>query len=1159
MLGFDLGQTLMLPSVDNPRGFWENQKLVEVHDKLLSSFDKDWSTIASLEGKWMDDARASEAVEEILDVLQSDFRPKESWLVKDPRLCMLYPIWKRVGETLNRPVKLVTIIRSPEATSRSMQIRNNLKPEDADIIALSYFQVMNENLNKDIGKIFVYENLIQISGREILGHIRDALGMKSIKSNHNLASQIERLIIDTSGKEIEKTRIHQTYIDIVKDAPVVTGKVLDALVKALVDEPTRKRLKKVSNRKTLLDVSQQRVSLTKGELDKYQMIEQKFDGLRDLVHSQIEEIRVLKHEKGETIAALKDELGRLTGGIADRDNLLAESKSKISGLQNLLDSKILEFSNERKRLTEQQKALEKSLKSSKSQLAIKKKALVKTEEELQSSQEELKASKERMKAKIRRTEKKLETQLAEMTLAKEMQDASIELDAARSKMVESTLNTRIGEIERRLSYYEKSPIRAGLKRVSFSTLRAIRRCLPLPEAIKLKIARKLTGVAVGLQPPNILSQFPEPNNFADVTQLDFAFTEYRDPAISIVVPVYNEISQTIACLRSIYLQDVSVDYEVILADDKSPDPSHAILKEIPGLRYFRNQANLHFLRNCNTNAVHARGDYIVFLNNDTVVKPGWLQNLLDTFLENDSVGVVGSKLIYPSGELQEAGGILWQDASGWNWGKGQDASHPLYNFVREVDFVSGASLMIPTMLWRQIGGFNEGLEKAYYEDADLCFRVRSMGYKVLYQPESEVVHIEGLSSGTDLTQGAKQYQVVNQEIFKETWATVLSGHLPNATTPYLASDRAVKGHILYIDATTPEPDKDAGSVNSVYSMRLLIEAGYRVHFIPGSNFAYWGEYTKALQKLGVECVYYPFYSNIKSYLDERGDMFEHVIVSRAESAELMLPTVKKMCPNAKIIYNTVDLHFMRMEREAEILKDASIKIAAKKMRITELGFIEECDATIVLSEVERSLLSKQKSIKDKLWTIPLIRPDARRLVEFETSEDIVFIGGYKHPPNVDAVEWLVKEIWPEMRKRLPGVKLRICGSSMPPHFKDFAAEDVLIKGFIPDLDGLLAKTRLTIAPLRYGAGLKGKVASSIGAGVPCIGTDVAFEGMAEKGLSDIRFLATTPESFAKIAETLYFDKEKWTNVSLAGVEYHNANYAYRNVSEVYQQMLDSLV
>jgi len=467
--------------------------------------------------------------------------------------------------------------------------------------------------------------------------------------------------------------------------------------------------------------------------------------------------------------------------------------------------------------------------------------------------------------------------------------------------------------------------------------------------------------------------------------------------------------------------------------------------------------------------------------------------------------------------------------------------------------------MITTDLWREIDGFNEGLEKAYYEDADLCFRVRSMGYRVLYQPESEVIHIEGLSSGTDLTQGAKQYQVVNQEIFKKLWAATLINHLPNATTPFLASDRRVKGHILYIDATTPEPDKDAGSVNAAYSMRLLIEAGYRVHFIPGSNFAYWGEPTKALQQIGVECVYHPFYSDLQSYLNERGDMFEYVVVSRAESADLMLPTLKNECPTAKIIYNTVDLHFMRMEREAKVLKDESIKLAAKEMREKEISFIQDCDATIVLSEIEHSLLSKQKSIKDKLWTIPLIRPEAQRLVEYETTKDVIFIGGYKHMPNVDAAEWLIKEIWPEMRKLLPDVKLHICGSSMPPHFEKFASDDVIIKGFIPDLDGLLSQTRLTIAPLRYGAGLKGKVASSIGAGVPCIGTDVAFEGMAEEGLKDVKFQAMTPKSFAKIAKTLYFNKTVWTKASLAGVKYHNANYAYRNVSKVFQQMLNSLV
>ena len=389
-----------------------------------------------------------------------------------------------------------------------------------------------------------------------------------------------------------------------------------------------------------------------------------------------------------------------------------------------------------------------------------------------------------------------------------------------------------------------------------------------------------------------------------------------------------------------------------------------------------------FLLNCNQNAAHARGDYIVFLNNDTIVKPGWLQNLYQTFFEHGDVGIAGSKLIYPTGELQEAGGIIWEDASGWNWGKGQDANHPLYNFVRDADYVSGASLMIRTDIWRELGGFNENLEKAYYEDTDICFRVRSMGYRVIYQPLSEVIHIEGLSSGNDLNEGAKQYQLVNQKIFKETWDHKLRAHLPNATTPVLASDRNPRGHILYFDAVTPEPDKDSGSVDAFYSMRLLIEQGYRVHFVPTSNFAYWNEATIDLQKLGVECVYHPFYSNLKSYLEERGDMFDYVIASRPECAEAVFDEIAEYCPSAKVIYNTVDLHFMRLEREAKILDREDIMLEAKTMKKRELGYIKSSDATIVLSEVEYKLLSKQKALKEKLWIVPLIRAKAHRLVEY---------------------------------------------------------------------------------------------------------------------------------------------------------------------------------
>jgi len=152
----------------------------------------------------------------------------------------------------------------------------------------------------------------------------------------------------------------------------------------------------------------------------------------------------------------------------------------------------------------------------------------------------------------------------------------------------------------------------------------------------------------------------------------------------------------------------------------------------------------------------------------------------------------------------------------------------------------------------------------------------------------------------------------------------------------------------------------------------------------------------------------------------------------------------------------------------------------------------------------------------------------------------------------------MSDIWPGINQALPGVKLLLCGSHMPERFQNYASDDVVIKGYIPDLEALLSHTRLTIAPLRYGAGLKGKVASSIGGGVPCVGTSIAFEGMAEKNLDAVRHLAETPEDFARVVASLYNDESAWTATSKAGVEYHNSNYGFSAISKTFKNMFTHL-
>ena len=150
-----------------------------------------------------------------------------------------------------------------------------------------------------------------------------------------------------------------------------------------------------------------------------------------------------------------------------------------------------------------------------------------------------------------------------------------------------------------------------------------------------------------------------------------------------------------------------VNYEVILVDDYSNE-NQEFSSCLHNIKIIRNEKNLGFLLSCNLGALSAGGEYLVFLNNDTQVDKNWLHASL-SLLKNKNIGAVGSKLLYPNGNLQEAGGIIWNDASGCNYGKGDDPALPEYNFVREVDYCSGASLITPKTVFNESRWFFKGV------------------------------------------------------------------------------------------------------------------------------------------------------------------------------------------------------------------------------------------------------------------------------------------------------------------------------------------------------------------------------------------------------------------------------------------------------------------
>ena len=209
-----------------------------------------------------------------------------------------------------------------------------------------------------------------------------------------------------------------------------------------------------------------------------------------------------------------------------------------------------------------------------------------------------------------------------------------------------------------------------------------------------------------LRPREIVSQPALPSNQPTTPAEPAAptrpikFAQQPQPEVSIIIPVFNQSRFTLACLAAVQENTGGLAYEVIVVDDHSTDNTYEIIGGIPGLVYVRAEANAGFIASCNRGAEEARGKFLVFLNNDTTVTEGWLSALRETFEFEPNAGLVGSKLVYPDGRLQEAGGIIWRDGSGWNRGKFQDPTKPEFNYLREVDYCSAASLMIPAELLR---------------------------------------------------------------------------------------------------------------------------------------------------------------------------------------------------------------------------------------------------------------------------------------------------------------------------------------------------------------------------------------------------------------------------------------------------------------------------
>jgi GT2 family glycosyltransferase len=620
------------------------------------------------------------------------------------------------------------------------------------------------------------------------------------------------------------------------------------------------------------------------------------------------------------------------------------------------------------------------------------------------------------------------------------------------------------------------------------------------------------------------------------------------PRASIVIPVYGKFPLTLACLRALAAHPPANVAEVIVVDDGSPDDTGEHLPHVDGLRYHRRATNGGFIAACNDGASLARGEYIVFLNNDTIPQPGWLDALLRTFDEHADAGLAGARLVLPDGRLQEAGGVVRNDGHADNIGRFASPAHPLYSYVRPVDYCSGAAIALPAADFRAHGGFHQDYAPAYYEDTDLGFRVRAAGKSVYVQPAADVLHFEGGTAGTDVREGPKAAQVRNRAVLLKHWQHTLHAHPGHEVALAELSRHHFGKQVLIVDAETPTPDRDSGSLRMVNLMRLLREEGAHVAFLP-ANVRHDGHYTQALQQLGVEAWYAPFASSLPAWFREHGPRFDTIVLCRHYVASEMLPLARKYAPQARIVFDTIDLHYLRERRGADVADDAGLRRTAERTRALELDCIARSDATLVVSDVERTLLATdapgaQVEILSNLHHV------AGAGQPFAHRQDLVFVGGFRHPPNVDAVTWFVREVFPHVRERLPTVRFHCIGGHAPDAILALDAIDgVVVHGHVPDIDPYMQGVRIALAPLRYGAGVKGKVNLSMAHGQPVVATACAVEGMHLRDGVDV-LVADEPTAFAEAIVRLYTDEALWTQLrdaALISVEQHFSIDAARDV------------
>lgn len=641
--------------------------------------------------------------------------------------------------------------------------------------------------------------------------------------------------------------------------------------------------------------------------------------------------------------------------------------------------------------------------------------------------------------------------------------------------------------------------------------------------------------------------------FLNVPSARLTFPKSDAPLVSVLLVLYNKAEYTYQCLETI-LANVGISYEIIIVDNASSDRTPELLSRLSNAAVIENFQNVGFLTACNQAAGLAKGKWLLFLNNDTQLLPNLFSTLVETGEGYPGCGAVGAKLVFPDGKLQEAGSIIWNDGSCLGYGRDDDPYKGEYSYVREVDFCSGACLLVRRDLFEQVGRFDDRYAPAYYEEADLCMAIREMGYPIVYQPTAVVIHYEFGSA--ERSEWAIELQKVNRQKFVDKWQLQLSRKYEAETNRIIVARDIgpARPRILVIDDRVPDPALGCGYPRSYELLLSLSNMGYQVTFFPYLTPERPEPCTTSLLSRGIEVIYGMDSSDFASFFAERREYYDVVWVSRPHNMERVIETIRELNPGQKVIYDAEAVFAVRDVLKARLDGQPLTSDQERERIDAELALVAKADAVVAVSERERGLI-RQVLSEDKpsavLGHALAVEPTQN---PFDGRRDLLFVGGIlsSPSPNEDAILYFVNQIFPLIRNKLD-IRIWIVGTVYVDAIKQLASESVVVTGRVDDLRPFYEQCRLFVVPTRYAGGIPLKLVEAMAHGVPAVVTPLIAEQLEldEKTV----LIGDDPTEFAEQVIRLYQNPSRWNMLRDAGLQFVGQEFS----DTTFRSRLDTLL